>query len=121
LSVQQKGAIAGFSWPQILTSARLVALQSETVSNPDFYAMLRNLGFKSPPDQSTMGAITFSDVVASHISFTDGLLFPELVHVEQDRQLAIGRFSELYVSGFLHGGSYEAIPFEVNAYTRRLV
>jgi len=29
-----------------------------------------NLGFKSPPDQSTMGAITFSDVVVSHIPFT---------------------------------------------------
>ncbi len=78
--------------------------------------MLRNLGFKNAPDQSTMGAITFSDVVEPHIPFTDGLLF-ELVYVEQYRQLAIGRFSELYVSGFLDGGSYEAIPFEVNAYT----
>ena len=46
-----------------------------------------------------------------------GLLFHELVHVEQYRQLGIPRFSELYVRGFLNGGSYEAIPLEVNAYS----
>ena len=47
----------------------------------------------------------------------NGLLFHELVHVEQYRQLGIPRFSELYVRGLLSGGSYEAIPLEVNAYT----
>ena len=64
-----------------------------------------------------MGAITFNDVVVSHEPFSNGLLFHELVHVEQYRQLVIPRFSELYVRGFLNGGSYEAIPLEVNAYT----
>ena len=49
--------------------------------------------------------------------FSDGLLFHELVHVEQYRQLSIPSFSELYVRGFLDGGSYEAIPLEVNAYS----
>ena len=79
--------------------------------------MLRNLGFTNLPDQSTMVAITFSDVVVSHESFSDGLLFHELVHVEQYRQLGIPRFSELYVTGFLNGGIYDAIPLEINAYT----
>jgi len=37
--------------------------------------------------------------------------------VEQYRQLGIPHFSELYVRGFLNGGSYEAIPLEVNVYT----
>jgi hypothetical protein len=60
--------------------------------------------------------ITFSDVVVSHEPFRNGLLFHELVHVEQYRQFGIPRFSELYVRGFLNGGSYEAIPLEVNAY-----
>jgi hypothetical protein len=55
--------------------------------------------------------------VVSHQQFSSGLLFHELVHVEQYRQLGIPRFSELYVRGFLNGGSYEAIPLEVNAYT----
>jgi hypothetical protein len=36
---------------------------------------------------------------------------------EQYRQLGITRFSELSVRGFLNGGSYEAIPLDVNAYT----
>jgi hypothetical protein len=55
-------------------------------------------------------------VVVSHVRFTDGLLFHELVHVEQYRQLGIPRFSELYVRGFLSGGGYDGIPLEVNAY-----
>jgi hypothetical protein len=79
--------------------------------------MLTELGFKNLPDQSTMAAITFCDVVVAHEPFSDGLLFHELVHVDQYRQLGIPRFAELYVRGFLNGGSYEAIPLEINAYT----
>ncbi len=117
LSGQQRAAMNGFLSPQLLESTRLLVLQGERVANPDFYPMLRSLGFNNLPDQSRMGAITFSDVVVSHVPFTDGLLFHELVHVEQYRQLGIPRFSDLYVRGFLNGGSYEAIPLEVNAYT----
>lgn len=117
LSAQQMAAMNGFFSPQLLEGTRLLVLRGERVGNPDFYPMLRNLGFNNLPDQSTMGAITFSDVVVSHEAFSDGLLFHELVHVEQYRQLGIPRFSEFYVRGFLNGGSYEAIPLEVNAYT----
>src|ERR1700693_4835550 len=117
LSAQQKAAMAGFFSPQLLDSTRLLVLEEERVSNPGLYPMLEGLGFANLPDQSGMGAITFSDVVVSHERFSNGLLFHELVHVEQYRQLGIPRFSELYVRGFLGGGSYEAIPLEVNAYT----
>jgi hypothetical protein len=117
LSAQQKAAMTGFFSPHLLEGARLLVLQGERVANPDFYPMLRNLGFNNLPDQSTMGAITFCDVVVSHDPFSNGLLFHELVHVEQYRQLGTPRFSEFYVRGFLNGGSYEAIPLEVNAYT----
>lgn len=65
-----------------------------------------------------MAAITFCDLVVSREPFSDGLLLHELVHVEQYRQLGIQRFSELYVRGFFDGRSYDAIPLEVNAYTR---
>ena len=54
--------------------------------------MLKSLGFNNLPDQSKMGAITFNDVVVSHEAFSNGLLFHELVHVEQYRQLGIPRF-----------------------------
>jgi hypothetical protein len=117
LSAQQKAAMAGFISLQVLESTRLLVLEREQVSNPEFYPMLQGLGFTNLPDQSGTGAITFSDVVVSHGPFSSGLLFHELVHVEQYRQLGIPRFSELNVRGFLSGGSYEAIPLEVNAYT----
>jgi hypothetical protein len=117
LSAQQQAALKGFFSSQVLNGTRLLVLRGERVGNPDFYPMLRGLGFNNLPDQSTMGAITFNDVVVSHEPFSNGLLFHELVHVEQYRQLGIPRFSDLYVRGFLNGGSYEAIPLEVNAYT----
>jgi len=79
--------------------------------------MLAGIGFSGLPDFSQMAAITFGDVVVSHMPFTDGLLFHELVHVEQYRQLGIPRFAELYVLGFLSGGGYDGIPLEADAYT----
>jgi len=102
---------------EVLANVRVLVLDGERVPNPEFYPMLRSFGFRNLPDQSAMGAITFCDAVVSHEPFSDGLLFHELVHVEQYRQLGIPRFSELYVHGFLNGGSYEAIPLEVNAYS----
>src|SRR6266849_8747714 len=116
LSAQQRAAKGRFFSPQLLGGTRLLVLQGERVANPDFYPMLRSLGLNNLPDQSAMAAITFCDVVVSHEPFSTGLLFHELVHVEQYRQLGIAGFSELYVRGFLNGGSYEAIPLEVNGY-----
>lgn len=117
LSAQQRAPLEPFFARQVLDSVRVLVLEGERVPNPEFYPMLRNLGFKNLPDQSAMGAITFCDVVVSHEPFSAGLLFHELVHVEQYRHLGIPRFGELYVRGFLNGGSYEAIPLEVNAYS----
>jgi hypothetical protein len=116
LSAQQKANMAGFFSPDLLDRTRLLVLSGERVVNPDFYPMLRSMGFDNLPDQSTMGAITFSDIVVSHGPFTDGLMFHELVHVEQYRQLGVPGFSELYVRGFLNGGGYDGIPLERNAY-----
>jgi hypothetical protein len=123
LSREQRAAMDGFFLPEVLDRTRVVVLRDERVANPDFYPMLRHLGFDNLPDQSAMGAITFSDVIVSHEPFSSGLLFHELVHAEQYRELGIARFSELYVRGFLNGGRYERIPLEVNAYTleRRFV
>ena len=117
LSAQQRAPLEPFFVREVLDNVRVLVLEGERVPNPEFYPMLRGLGFANLPDQSAMGAITFCDVVVSHERFTAGLLFHELVHVEQYRQLGIPRFSGLYVRGFLNGGSYEAIPLEVNAYS----
>jgi hypothetical protein len=83
--------------PQVLDT-RLLMLTESHVENPPFYVPLRRMGFTTLPSFSTMAAVTFCDVVVAHQPFTDGLLFHELVHVEQYRQLGIPRFAELYVS-----------------------
>jgi hypothetical protein len=101
----------------VLNATRVVVLENERVANPDFYPMLQELGFTNLPDFEGMAAITFNDVVVLHEALTPPLLFHELVHVEQYRQLGVDRFAELYVKGFLEGGSYEAIPLEINAYS----
>jgi hypothetical protein len=72
--------------------------------------------FREPSRLPRDGAITFNDVIFSHAPFDASFLFHELVHVEQCRQLGVDRFADLYVRGFLSGGSYEAIPLELNAY-----
>jgi len=105
-----------FFRPDVLNTTRVVVLENEKVGNPDFYPMLQALGFTNLPDFEGMAAITFHDVIVSHEALTPGLIFHELVHVEQYRQLGIDRFADLYVKGFLEGGCYEAIPLELNAY-----
>ena len=115
LTPAQWAAMEGFFSPDIL-NVRLLTLQGERIQNPPFYPQLQAIGFRNLPDQSAMDAITFSDVVVSQVPVTNGLLFHELVHVEQYRQLGIAPFSELYVTGFLNGGGYDRIPLEVHAY-----
>jgi hypothetical protein len=46
----------------------------EEIAHPSCYEALEGLGFENLPDQSTMGAITFCDIVVSHERFTSGLL-----------------------------------------------
>ena len=56
------------------------------------------MGFRNLPDFSFMAAITFCDVVVSHEAFADRLLFHELVHVEQYRQLGRSPNSRIFMS-----------------------
>jgi hypothetical protein len=116
LSSAQTSAVVGFFSAELLDAVRVLTLEGEQVPDPDFYPMLRAIGFANLPSQASAAAITFSDVVVAHEPFSNDLLFHELVHVEQYRQLGIERFAELYVRGFLAGGGYDGIPLEVNAY-----
>ena len=116
LTSVQMAAMSGFFRPEVLNAARLLVLNGIRLENPPFRSMLVGMGFSGLRDLSQITAITFHDVIVSHVPFKDGLLFHELIHVEQYRQLGIRRFSELYVRGFLSGGGYDGIPLEVNAY-----
>jgi hypothetical protein len=104
--------MAGFFLPQVLDEARVLMLHGLRVENPPFYPSLAVMGFSNLPNFSQMATTTFGDMVVSHVAFTDGLLFHELVHVEQYRQLGIPRFSGLYVRGFLSGGGYRNGQFD---------
>ncbi len=118
LDRNQKETMEPFFPASTLASARVLVLSSERVCNPPFYGELLHMGFDRAilPDFTDMTAITFVDTVVSHEQFTDRLLFHELVHVVQYQKLGLEGFAVKYVRGFLGGGSYEAIPLEMNAY-----
>jgi hypothetical protein len=118
LSPNQKAVLQPFFPASTLDSARVIALAIERVPNPYFYPQLVAMGFQpgSLPDFSQMAAITFVDTIVSHGPLTERTLFHELVHTVQYAKLGLGAFAAKYVTGFLNGGSYEAIPLEMNAY-----
>jgi hypothetical protein len=118
LSQNQKSVMLPFFPELTLDSVRVVVLAEQRVINPPFYGELIKIGFEaaSLPDFSLMAAITYVDTVVSHEPFTDRLLFHELVHVVQYEKLGLAEFAAKYVTGFLSGGSYEAIQLEMNAY-----
>ena len=118
LNQNQRVAMHPFFPASTLESARVVVLVGERVSNPHFYGELLKMGFEagSLPNFADMGAITYVDTVVSNEPFTDRLLFHELVHVVQCEKLGLAEFAAKYVKGFLIGGSYPAIPLEMNAY-----
>src|SRR5882762_9192172 len=117
LAPGQKSSVKNFFRDDLLESVRILTLSGERIENPGFYTMLKMFGFKNLPDFEQMAAVTFHQVIVSHQLFTNRLLFHELVHVEQYRQLGSVRgFANLYVNGFLSGGGYDGIPLEVNAY-----
>lgn len=116
LSAEQRYAVERFFDDALLKVIHIVILTDRHVENPSFYPLLlRKVGFDIP-DFSTMSAITFGDVIVSHGPLADDVLFHELVHAEQYRQLGVPRFAEHYVRGFLKGGSYYGIPLELNAF-----
>ncbi len=108
--------MAGFFSPGLLERARILVLTDERVPNPEFYPLLKSLGFNNLPQIPAMEAVTFSDTIVVQGALADGVLFHELVHVEQYRQLGIPTFSDLYARGFLSSGGYAGIPLELNAY-----
>jgi hypothetical protein len=118
LSQNQRTVMQLFFPASTLDSARVVVLAGQRVSNPTFYGELLKMGFEagSLPDFAGIAAITYVDTVVSHEPFADRLLFHELVHVVQYEKLGLAEFAAKYVKGFLSGGSYEAIPLEMNAY-----
>ena len=116
LTEDQRTAMQPFFPAEILDNVRLCVLRGSRVPNPSMYSMAKMMGIRNLPDFAGMAAITFVDVVVSHVEFSNDLLFHELVHTVQYAQLGLKEFARRYVQGFIDGGSYEEIPLEKNAY-----
>jgi hypothetical protein len=65
----------------------------------------------------SVAAITFDNVIAAKRYPFIELLFHELVHVVQFRQLGVREFSRRYVAGYASCRSYRRIPLEVCAFS----
>lgn len=115
LNQDQITALQPFFLLEDLSRTRVLVLDGSRIQDPPFYSMARIMGIKNLPSFSDVAAVTFIDVIVSHQPFTPALLFHEMVHAVQYSQMGSARFSSLYVNGFIHGGSYEAIPLEKNA------
>jgi hypothetical protein len=111
--LEDSTALQPFFPSNVLAKVRVV---HGLVVDPPFYPQLRSLGFRNAPSFSDLAGITFVDVIVHAQPLTRDLLFHELVHVVQYRVLGVAQFAELYVRGFLSGGSYEEIPLEKQAY-----
>jgi hypothetical protein len=113
IAADDKAALQPFFPADLLDQVKVVRAK---VGDPPFYAQLRSLGIHNMPAFSDLAGITFVDMVVHAEPLTRSLLFHELVHVVQYRHLGVAAFADLYVRGFLNGGSYEEIPLEKQAY-----
>jgi len=114
LSHAERTSLAVHFPADVLDQVRLTRVKH--LQNPPFYAGLENMGFQNLPQFRRMAAVTFVDIIVAQHEFTPSLLFHELVHVVQYRELGVRRFAELYVRGFLETGEYLSIPLERVAY-----
>lgn len=114
LSPAERTPLAVHFSGEVLDQVRLTRVKH--LQNPPFYAELEQMGFQNLPQVRRMAAVTFIDVIVAQVDFTPWLLFHELVHVVQYRELGVQKFAELYVRGFLETGEYLSIPLERVAY-----
>jgi hypothetical protein len=106
-----KHELAPYFQPEILGCARILVAECLPIPDLPFSSVLRHCGLYIL-NPSSIGAITFDNVIAARQPLSTRLLFHELVHVVQYRLLSIHGFARRYVAGFLSGGSYERIPLE---------
>lgn len=114
LSDSERASLAVHFSGGLLDRVRLARVKH--LQNPPFYAQLEHMGFQSLPQFRRMAAVTFVDVIVAQDEFTSLLLFHELVHVVQYKELGVEKFAEQYVRGFLETGEYLSIPLERVAY-----
>jgi hypothetical protein len=111
-------ALAGFFPEETLAVARVAIVPRLSISR--LLGVSRRLGFQTVDVERILG-ITYLDTIVvperRAAPLSNAVLFHELVHVEQARQLGVRAFVERYVRGWLEAGrDYVAIPLERDAY-----
>jgi hypothetical protein len=115
LNDEQRGELSGFFRADLMEVARIHTVH-EPLHDPDFFPLLEKMGIGNLPSFLEIQATTFEKVIVFVGPMAKKLLFHEMVHAEQFRQLGIAGFARHYVEGFLSTGAYEAIPLEIQAY-----
>ena len=111
--------LAGYFLDAALVAARVKAV--DRIENPLFLEGLLKqaafFGIRVQFDFNGVSGITFVDcILVKEKDPSADLLFHEMVHVEQYRQLGIEKFVRAYVRGMVERGMvYERIPLETIA------
>lgn len=119
LSAEERAQFGDYFGNAVLSSARVKLV--ERIENPPFLEGLLKqaafLGIRVNFDFAGVSGITFVDcILIRQQDISTGLLFHELVHVEQYRQLGTPAFVRAYVQGMAEADFvYERIPLEANA------
>ncbi len=111
-----KSFFARFFDPSLLGQVRILKMTGERVSNPPFFEVARQIGFKNLPDLTHQSTVTFVDVILFNEQFTERALFNGLVHATQVQILGVERFAEFLVRGSLRTKSYMMIPLKAHAF-----
>ena len=121
LHPSEQAALGDHCDPDILASVRVKEVSE--IEKPPFYDALRSqlafVGMRFDFDFAAVEGLTFDNcVVIRARPLTPDLLFHELVHVEQYRQLGIPKFAAAYIRGFAEGDfCYHEIPHEKIAFS----
>lgn len=107
--------MAPYFQAELLDQVRIAQRDPLPIPNPPFTRLIQQLGFDYP-DLSLTAATTFGHLIATRAPMSKSLLFHELVHVVQYRQLGVAAFARHYVHGILTYRAYEKIPLEACAF-----
>ena len=110
-----KLAMAPYFPIDLLNRVRILERDPLPIPNLPFTNLIRTIGLDYP-NLSLTAAITLDHLIVTRAQMPLNLLFHELVHVVQYRQLGVPKFARLYVRGLLIHRAYEKIPLEACAF-----
>jgi len=102
--------------PALLGQIRVHMLSGERISNPPFYKLAKEKGFRDLPNITHFTSVTFLDVIVFNERMTDRTLFHGLVQCMQVQILGVERYATLFLDGFIRTKSYFMVPLKAHAF-----